>query len=71
MSFMIFWNEKTPFEAIKTRSSKSRKIDIFPKRLTRAFCPEMAIFATFFFGNFSQESAFYHNLKGKKRFSRP
>ena len=31
----------------------------------------MAIFATFFFGNFSQEGAFYHNLKGKKRFSRP
>ena len=31
MSFTIFQNEKTPFQAIKTRSSKSRKIDIFPK----------------------------------------
>ena len=31
MSFMIFQNEKTPFQAIKSRSPKSRKIDIFPK----------------------------------------
>ena len=28
---MIFQNEKTPFQAIKTRSPKSLKIDIFPK----------------------------------------
>ena len=27
-SFMIFYNEKTPFWAIKRRSSKSQKIDI-------------------------------------------
>ena len=37
MSLTIFQNEKTPFQAIKTRSSKSRKIDIFPKGLTRGF----------------------------------
>ena len=43
-SFTIFQNEKTPFQAIKTRSSKSRKIDIFPKGLTHAFGPKMAIF---------------------------
>ena len=49
MSFMIFQNEKTPFQAIKTRSSKSRKIDIFPKGLTHGFGPKMAIFQTFFF----------------------
>ena len=49
MSFMIFQNEKTPFQAIKTRSSKSRKIDIFPKGLTHGFGPKMAIFSTFFF----------------------
>ena len=49
MSFMIFQNEKTPFYAIKTRSSKSRKIDIFPKGLTHGFGPKMAIFPTFFF----------------------
>ena len=39
---MIFQDEKTPFQAIKSRSSKSRKIDIFPKGF-------MAIFQLFFF----------------------
>ena len=48
MCFAIFQNEKTPFQAIKTRSSKSRKIDIFPKWLTHGFAPKMAIFPTFF-----------------------
>ena len=49
MTFSIFQIEKTPFQAIKTRSSKSRKIDIFPKGLTHGFGPNMAIFPTFFF----------------------
>ena len=49
MSFTIFQNEKSSFQAIITRSSKSRKIDIFPKGLTRGFGPKMAIFPTFFF----------------------
>ena len=49
MSFTIFQNEKTPFQAIKTRSSKSRKIDIFLKGLTHGIEPKMAIFPTFFF----------------------
>ena len=49
MYSMIFQNEKTPFWAIKTRSSKSRKIDIFPKGLTHGFGPKMAIFRTFSF----------------------
>ena len=48
MCFTIFQNEKTPFQTIKTRSSKSRKIDIFPIGLTHCFCPKMAIFPTFF-----------------------
>ena len=49
MSFTIFQNEKTPFQAIKTRSSKSPKIDIFPKGLTHGFGLKMAIFPTFIF----------------------
>ena len=49
MTFTIFQNEKTPFQAIKTRTSKSRKIDIFPKGLTHGFGRKMAIFPTFFF----------------------
>ena len=36
------------FLAIKSRSSKSPKIDIFPKGLTDGFGPNMAIFRTFF-----------------------
>ena len=49
MSFKKFQNEKTPFQAIKTRSSKRRKIDIFPKGLTHAFSSKMAISPTFIF----------------------
>ena len=52
MCFTIFQNEKMPFQAIKTRSSKSRKIDIFPKGLTHGFGPKMAIFHTFFFAQY-------------------
>ena len=48
MSFTIFQTEKTLLQAIKTRSSKSRKIDIFPKGITHGFAPKMAIFPTFF-----------------------
>ena len=46
---MIFQNEKTPFQAIKTTSPKSRKIDIFPNGLTHDFGPKMAFFPSFFF----------------------
>ena len=67
MSLTIFQNEKTPFQALKTRSSKSRKIDIFPKGLTHGFGPKMAIFPTFFFlGNISQENVFHDILELKK-----
>ena len=46
---MIFQNEKTPFQALKTRRAKSLRIVIFPKGLTHGFGPKMAIFPTFFF----------------------
>ena len=66
MSFTIFYNEKTPFYAIKTRSSKSRKIDIFRKWLTQCFGPKMAIFPNiFFFGNIGKENVFYDILQRK------
>ena len=69
MSFMISYNEKAPFWAIKTRSSKSRKIDIFRKGLTRGFGPKMAIFTNFFFlGNIAKENVFYDILERKKAF---
>ena len=46
---MIFQQEKTPFQAVKSRSSNSREIDIFTKALTHGFGPKMAIFPTFSF----------------------
>ena len=68
MSFTIFQNEKTPFQAIKTRSLKSQKIDIFPKGLTHGFGPKMAIFPTFFLSNISQENVFCDILERKNAF---
>ena len=53
---------------MKTRSSKSREIDIFPKGLTHGFSPKMAIFPTFFFGNIGQENVFYDILERKTAF---
>ena len=49
ISFTILQNKKTTFQFIKTRSSKSRKIDIFSKGLTHRFGPKMAIFQFLFF----------------------
>ena len=41
--FTIFQNEKTPLQAIKARSSKSRKIEIFVKGLTHGFGAKLTI----------------------------
>ena len=68
MFFTTFQNEKKPFQTIKTRSSKNQKIDIFPKGLTHAFGPKMAILATFFLGNIGQENVFYYILEQKNAF---
>ena len=66
MSFTIFYNEKTSFQAIKSRSPKSRKIDIFPKGLTHGFGQRMENLPFFFFlGNIGQENVFtiFYNNK--------
>ena len=65
MSLTIFQSEKTPLQAIKTRSKKSRKIDVFHKGLTHGFGPKMAIFSTFFLG---QENVFYDTRQRKNAF---
>ena len=62
MTFTVLQKGKMPFQAIKTYSSKSRKIDIFPKGLTHGFGPNMAIFTTFFLGTIGQENDFYDIL---------
>ena len=68
MSFTIFQNEKTPFQAIKTRSSKRQKIDIFPNGLTHGFGQKMAMYPTFFFRHYSLENVLYDILARKKPF---
>ena len=66
--FYDILEQKIPFLAIKTQSSKSRKIHIFPSGLTHAFGPNMAIFPAFFLGNIGQENVFYEILEPKNTF---
>ena len=49
MYFMIFQKKKTPLQAIKTKSTKSRKIDIFPKGVNPWFWSKNCHFSNFFF----------------------
>ena len=69
MSFTIFQNEKTSFQAIKTKNSKSRKIDSFPKGLTHGFGPEMGIFPTFLFRQYRPGKCVLRYSRREKRFS--
>ena len=70
MCFMIFQNEITPFYALKTRSSKIRKIASFPSGLNHRFVSKMVIFqfSFFFLGNIGQENIFYDILVRKNAF---
>ena len=69
MSFTRFQNEKTPFQGIRKRSSKSRKIDICPKGLTHSFGPKLAIFPTFFFLQYWPGKWLLRYSRTKKRLS--
>ena len=69
MCFTIFQNEKTPVEAIKTRSSKSRKIEIFPAGINPWFWSKTSHISIFFFlGIIGQENVFYDILEQKTAF---
>ena len=68
MSFTIFYNEKTPFQAIETRSLKTRKIDIFPNGLTHGFGQKYPFFKFRFLCNIGQENVFDDILKLKNAF---
>ena len=59
-----------PFYGIKTRSSKSGKIDIFQKGLTDGFGPKMAMFSTFFFRQCSPGKCLLRYSRAKKPPSR-
>ena len=67
-SFTIFQNKKTPFQAIKTKSSINRKIDIFPKGLTHGYGPKMALFPTFFFKQYRPGKCLLGYSRTKKHF---
>ena len=67
--FYDILDRKNAFQALKTRSLKSRKIDILRKGLTHGFGPKMVIFSTLFYlGNIGQENAFYGILQRKNDF---
>ena len=66
MPFTLFQNEKTSFQAIKTRNSKSRKIDIFPKGFTHGFGPKMPIFQLFW-GHYKPGKCLLRYSRTKKR----
>ena len=66
--FSIFLNKKMPFQAIKTRSSKSRITDNFPRGLTHGFGQKMAIFPTFFYSIQARKSSFRIFQHEKKPF---
>ena len=70
MSFTIFYNKKTLFNAIKRRSSKSRKIDIFPNGLTHGqFWSKNGCFSNFsFLCKIGKENLFYDIVDGKNGF---
>ena len=62
--------KKMPFQAIKTKSSKSRKVDIFLKGLTNGFAPKMAFFPTFFFRQYRAGKCLLRYSRTKKCLSR-
>ena len=68
--FYDILQRKNAFLAIKTSSLKSREIEIFPKGLTHAFGPKMAIFPTFFLSNIGQKKCVLRCSRTKKRLSR-
>ena len=70
MSFTIFFNKKKAFQAIKIRTSKSQKIDIFSKGLNHGFGPKMALFPTFFFGQYRPGKYLLRYSRTKKPLSR-
>ena len=60
-----------PFQCVKTRSSKSRKIDIFSKGANPWFLSKNGYFSnSFFLGNIGQKNVFYDILERKNCLSR-
>ena len=69
MCFTIFQNEKTPFQSIKTSSSKSGKIAIFPKGLVHGLGQKLTIFPSFFLRRYRPGKCVFRYSETKKRVS--
>ena len=65
MCFPIFLERKNVFLRYK-KSLQSRKIEIFPKKLTHGFGPRMAIFLTFFLRQCRPGKCVSRYSRGKK-----
>ena len=62
-SLLRYFRTKNVFLGYKSRSSKTRKIDIFLKGLIHGFGPKIAVFPTFVsLGNIGQKNVFYDIL---------
>ena len=57
---------KNAFLSYKKKRSNSRKIDLFPKGLTHAFGPKMAIFPTFLFRQYRPGKCLLRYFRTKK-----
>ena len=68
MSFTIFQNEKTAFQAIKTRSSKQRKIDFSQRGEPMVLVQKWPFFYVFYIGHIGQGKVFYDICERKNAF---
>ena len=67
--FYDILERKNAFLGNKKKSTKSRKIDIFPKGLTHGFAPKLVIFPSFLFKQYRPEKCvlwYSRTKKGKK-----
>ena len=67
--FYDILEQKNAFPSEKTRTSKSPKLDTFPKGLTYGFGPKMAIFPSFLFMHYRPAKCLLRYSRTKKRFS--
>ena len=68
--FYDILERKNALLCYKKKKLKTRKIDIFPKRLTHGFRPKMVVFLTFFFRQYRPGKRVLRYSKTKKRRSR-
>ena len=66
---MILKNGKTAFSPIKSKSWKTRKIEIFPKRLVDGVGQKLAILKFFFLIEYGAEKCVLWHCRTKKELS--